>query len=201
MSSLHRADQTGDNDSLGRGSVENALSNIAQVIGSDLVCFKEGTTIKISPRYPYRTLAASNEFRLLRLGPASSNIDIDRKPRKGGYLQGTISEHKLGDNVAYDCLSYVWGDPAPSNILHLEGGLLTITHSLDAALRRMQDDKEDRLVWADQVCINQKDVEERKQQVQNMRHIYSHGQRVKAWLGDQADDSQRIPLYLQAGYR
>lgn len=52
--------------------------------------------------------------------------------------------------------------------------------------------KQRRRLWADAICINQADVEERNYQVSMMVHIYSRAQRVVIWLGEESviDETQ-----------
>jgi hypothetical protein len=40
------------------------------------------------------------------------------------------------------------------------------------------------LAWVDALCINQKDAEERDEQVRRMKSIYRDAERVVIWLGD-----------------
>jgi hypothetical protein len=46
------------------------------------------------------------------------------------------------------------------------GGLLTLPTNLDLALRSIQQDGVDRLIWIDAICINQHNLEERRQQLE-----------------------------------
>ena len=46
-----------------------------------------------------------------------------------------------------------------------------------------------RMLWVDALCIDQENKAERSQQVQLMSKIYSRAQKVIAWLGPAADDS------------
>lgn len=48
-----------------------------------------------------------------------------------------------------------------------------------------------KLIWADQICINQCDVEERSHQVQQMGKIYASAFMVHVWLGSDSHDSDR----------
>lgn len=46
------------------------------------------------------------------------------------------------------------------------------------------------MFWADSVCINQADIQERGQQVRLMKTIYRCAEIVAAWLGEAANDSE-----------
>lgn len=41
-----------------------------------------------------------------------------------------------------------------------------------------------RVIWIDQICINQSDVEEKSHQVALMSHIYKYCKEVFLWLGE-----------------
>jgi hypothetical protein len=53
------------------------------------------------------------------------------------------------------------------------------------------------VVWADAVCINQWNTEERNHQVQGMTRIYSLAYEVAIWLGPEANDSDLAMILLQ----
>ncbi|KAF2497498.1 HET-domain-containing protein, partial [Lophium mytilinum] len=49
-----------------------------------------------------------------------------------------------------------------------------------------------RLIWADAVCINQRDLEEKNWQVQMMSEIYQNATQVLVYLGEDEGNSQHI---------
>lgn len=51
-------------------------------------------------------------------------------------------------------------------------------------------------LWVDQICINQKDIRERDQQVMLMRDIYATSQMVCVWLGE-----QHAEVYVRTSFR
>jgi hypothetical protein len=55
-------------------------------------------------------------------------------------------------------------------------------------------------MWVDALCINQGNLEERKQQVQLMAKIYSKAHRVIVWLGKEVVDTKGAleDIYLAA---
>lgn len=103
-------------------------------------------------------LAGSLEVHFLPL----SNLDSGKRAVRTAKLP------------SYHALSYVWGDPNPSHQILLDGKALKITKSLYVALRAIQRDANEQsiLVWADAICINQQDLEERSAQVVLMRETY-----------------------------
>lgn len=135
----------------------------------------------------YVPLKSSTNFRLLCLARTSASSD----------LEGKLLEQTIGDALPYDCLSYVWGNPAFQDFINLSGVRFPITPTLDCALRgirgRINDDVPFALLWVDAICINQLDLLERNQQVGRMCDIYRNAEQVIAHLGDEADGSEHLP--------
>lgn len=125
------------------------------------------------PAYPYRKLQPG-VIRLLRInqGAAVHALFCD------------LEEVHITQVPPYEALSYCWGDasdrlPVTCN----RAGTLGITTNLHAALVRLRLPNKPRLVWADAICINQDDLEERGSQVQMMKEIYQRAFSVAIWLG------------------
>ncbi|KAI4594835.1 hypothetical protein KJ359_007355 [Pestalotiopsis sp. 9143b] len=97
----------------------------------------------------------------------------------------------------YIALSYAWGDKYNTTEIELNRGVFSITSSLYGALRAIREPDRDVLVWADAVCINQKDADERSEQVQKMYLIYREADFVGIWLGPEADDSSRAIALIE----
>ncbi|KAK4169651.1 heterokaryon incompatibility [Cladorrhinum sp. PSN259] len=66
-----------------------------------------------------------------------------------------------------------------------------ITANLFSALQHLRHVSENRVLWADAVCINQEDVDKKTVQVALMGTIYSTCTRVLIWLGEAAQESGR----------
>ncbi|KAK1446810.1 heterokaryon incompatibility protein [Colletotrichum cuscutae] len=74
----------------------------------------------------------------------------------------------------------------------MNGQVVLVGQSLEAALRALSSDPDyiDGLkIWADAICINQRDLAERNRQVKRMRQIYGRALIVSIWLGDVPNDS------------
>ncbi|KAJ8481601.1 hypothetical protein ONZ45_g15264 [Pleurotus djamor] len=84
---------------------------------------------------------------------------------------------------SFEALSYVWGDASTRSTILCHGRPMSISQSLDKALRRFRLEAKSRIIWADAICINQEDFEERGNQVLLMRDIYQTAARVLVWLG------------------
>jgi hypothetical protein len=66
-----------------------------------------------------------------------------------------------------------------------------VTRSLHGALRRFRPPRGTaaRSLWADALCINQKDNEEKGKQVGRMGDVFANASRVLVWLGGNVDDT------------
>ncbi|KAF1998488.1 HET-domain-containing protein, partial [Amniculicola lignicola CBS 123094] len=96
----------------------------------------------------------------------------------------------LDEETPFFALSYVWGDPSKKSPIILNDCIFWVTESLAGAIERFQEPDRILLLWADAVCINQKDLEEKGAQVQEMGNIYRNAQLVLGWIGPAADDSE-----------
>ncbi|PMD61064.1 HET-domain-containing protein, partial [Hyaloscypha bicolor E] len=108
-----------------------------------------------------------------------------------------LSVSSLEDNVEFAALSYVWGDPKVTKDIILNNEIFPVTTNLAAALKHVKahwcnafPDRNPGLfrIWADAICINQKDPEERSSQVNLMRDIYAKAELVLSWLGHRIDE-------------
>ncbi|KAK4172136.1 heterokaryon incompatibility protein-domain-containing protein [Triangularia setosa] len=73
-------------------------------------------------------------------------------------------------------ISYVWGSPERERRVSINGILYQ-------ALSYLQSEDEDRVVWVDAICINQRNDVERGHQVRHMSDVYKEASRVIYWLG------------------
>ena len=90
----------------------------------------------------------------------------------------------LNDHPAYETLSYVWGNPILNNEIVANGRVIKTTKNLHTALRYLRNSDEPRLIWADGICINQSDLDERSSQVGMMGDVYRRGKELQIWLGE-----------------
>ena len=93
-----------------------------------------------------------------------------------------------GDYVA---LSYCWGDARITREIIVNGCSFHVIVNLETALRQLRDShciKQGFKLWADAICIDQRNLEERGQQIGRMRCIYS-----LVWYN-------RVPVYHHQPY-
>lgn len=128
--------------------------------------------------FEYQPLNSSNDGPFVRLAFILQGKGDDQVE----CVLRTFPLKKISDFCA---LSYVWGDPTPGTPVYCNGGtVLLITKNLYNALCNVRDPDRAVAIWADAICINQVDHEERAQQVQIMRQIYAQAVAVLVYLGD-----------------
>ncbi|KAH8821301.1 heterokaryon incompatibility protein-domain-containing protein [Xylogone sp. PMI_703] len=121
------------------------------------------------------------------LDPTKSEIRVVHLEQ--GSWTDPISCHletvSLDSNDPYDCLSYVWGGSTEWRTIKLNGQVVGVTDNLFVALRRMRLSDKSRVIWIDQLAINQDDLVERTQQVLLMGRVYSQSSSTFLWLGEE----------------
>jgi hypothetical protein len=85
-----------------------------------------------------------SEIRLFVLS-ACSDTDI---------VSGRIEHSSWGflSNNPYEALSYVWGDIRDSDTILVNGRTISVTKSLEAALRHLRHPDTPRTLWVDYIC-------------------------------------------------
>ncbi|KAH7333201.1 heterokaryon incompatibility protein-domain-containing protein [Rhexocercosporidium sp. MPI-PUGE-AT-0058] len=125
--------------------------------------------------YTYAPLdSTTQEIRLITLHPNTSLT---------APITITLSTTSLLTQPAYEAISYVWGDPTITTPITLDGIAVPVTTNLETALRHFRLSSEERILWADALCINQLDDLEKNVQVSMMGTIYRSCSKCLAWLG------------------
>ncbi|OAG05428.1 uncharacterized protein CC84DRAFT_1050147, partial [Paraphaeosphaeria sporulosa] len=124
------------------------------------------------------------EIRLVRIHGGS----------KHEVIKCSLKVVSLSACPSYEALSYRWGSNRQLETVQLDGHDFDVTPNLAAALRKFRKRK-NRLLWIDQLCVNQTDMDERNEQVPVMGQIYSQARKVLVWLG--VDSHQEAPLAQQ----
>lgn len=133
--------------------------------------------------FEYTPLPEGDFIRLLHLYPNTSDAP----------LMARLEPVSLSQAPPYEALSYVWGVPAFDSRLQIINETrpqsidnIFITKSLFDALSHLRQPPRNgqgpRILWADAVCINQKDTREKNTQIPLMRTIYSKAKRVIAYI-------------------
>lgn len=145
------------------------------------------------PVYTYQPLPQDRpHIRLLKIVPATASDDV---------LVADIGHFPLDDSCPpFVALSYVWGSPTPPWMVCTRDGRYTVcTQSLRLALCHLRD-RGELIVWADAICINQNDNQEKSRQVLLMGEIYKRASRVVVELGMTCTNDKHLVCrdYLRA---
>ena len=98
-------------------------------------------------------------------------------------LEFSLQLAQLRDYPPYEALSYTWGLRGDSATVLCQGIPISIPSNLRDGLRMLRKPTSNRIVWADSLCINQNDNEEKNHQVALMGRIYQQASQVIVWLG------------------
>jgi hypothetical protein len=88
----------------------------------------------------------------------------------------------LDDDPTFTALSYCWGNANLRRYINVNGDQVSVTESLETALKYMRHGENNIPVWADAICINQSDRDEKSVQAAMMGDIYAHGKRRRFML-------------------
>ncbi|KAF5020471.1 hypothetical protein F66182_7510 [Fusarium sp. NRRL 66182] len=118
-------------------------------------------------------------------------------PERKTMIKCEIIHARYEEALPYVAVSYTWGDIGDSRRIEVDGVLIRVPVSLHGALQALRQRQESVLVWVDALSINQKDRDERSQQVQLMPVIYSQAESVAIWLGPEENDSTKAVEFLE----
>lgn len=132
--------------------------------------------------------SSRSQIRLFRLEP---NADLHAWP------VGQFEVISLDDEPNYEAISYAWGGPQGVHPVFINGLELPITENLCGALRHLRYTLQPRDFWVDAICISQRDLQERAQQVALMQRIFRQAHTVHAWLGHGFESTEHVLRRLQ----
>ncbi|KAJ0114919.1 HET-domain-containing protein [Diaporthe amygdali] len=128
----------------------------------------------------YAPLEHEYDLRLFFLHPGSDDDIVT------GHMECRGMEQPRKE---FEALSYVWGATDDCAIILIDDTSVSVTKSLEAALRHLRFPDRPRTLWIDYVCINQHDIDERNRQVAMMGSIYWQAITVLVWLGEATPDT------------
>ncbi|KAI1422581.1 heterokaryon incompatibility protein-domain-containing protein [Xylaria sp. FL1777] len=146
---------------------------------------------KVKKEVYYRHKSLDNNkamIRLIRLLPS-------KDPLSPVFCE--IIHTSLSNAPVYDALSYTWGGQEAECVIFCGSKRLLVTNNLFLAIARLRLPDHDRFVWADAVCIDQKNNPEKADQVLMMNEIYRRAQRVVIWLGGDDGNSHSAIALLE----
>lgn len=133
----------------------------------------------------YKPLDASlKQFRLVTVKSRSHSAAVLSVPVQD-YLpvHCVLSTSSLNDPPQYQALSYTWGNAKETVSINVDLRQTEVTRNLCQALIDIRHENEDVILWADAICINQTDDNEKSEQVPLMREIYSKASNTIVFLG------------------
>ncbi|KAK1715383.1 heterokaryon incompatibility protein-domain-containing protein [Colletotrichum lupini] len=141
-------------------------------------------------RYTYKRLR-DDQIRLIRFLADESTTAID------------LSIFSINQSLpAYQSLSYSWmTDGLASDHALMIGDrklpILGSVYSFTQALRSKGILLDGTWWWIDSICIDQRNLEERNQQVRLMQEIYRRARRAIVWLGEKSHDSNEAIKFIR----
>jgi Heterokaryon incompatibility protein (HET) len=143
------------------------------------------------PTYSYEPLPDSTSIRLVHIHPGD-----------GPIVCSAASTHLSG--TSYNALSYTWGDPNPrlaaetgdpwetssAYFILCDARRLDVTRNLHDALCQLRILGIFEPLWVDAICIDQQNLDERRDQVAMMGEIYANAREVLVWLGKEEEDTK-----------
>jgi hypothetical protein len=130
--------------------------------------------------YAYDQLPKDDTFRYLVLQPGA------------GYEPLVCNLHtaQIADNE-YHAISYVWGTEIRDQTIICNGHVMMVTINLFKALHCIRLPDRPLALWADSICINQEDTNEKSHQVSLMGKVYRAAKCVLIFIG--SDDNGHGP--------
>ncbi|KAF3804177.1 hypothetical protein GCG54_00000526 [Colletotrichum gloeosporioides] len=132
-------------------------------------------------QFKFRPLEEADAIRLLVLHPSHETT----APLSSSLINTTLSVCDSDFVNGYLALSYVWGNPARTSSIQIDGIDVGITDNLAEALTQVRNayPGTPQRIWADALCINQSDTAEKNKQVPLMGNIYSLAKTTVIYLG------------------
>ncbi|KAF7959032.1 hypothetical protein EAE96_002549 [Botrytis aclada] len=129
--------------------------------------------------FEYHHLSEPDAIRLLIIHSGSPS-----SPVQCSLIHTSLKKCRLDIYEGYTALSYVWGDARARKTVFINEKPFSITVNLANALTHLRDGERPLRLWADAICIDQKNLGERIQQLGLMREIYRLGRRTVVYLGE-----------------
>lgn len=90
-------------------------------------------------------------------------------------IRCNLNPVSLRTNPSYIALSYCWGESDTRGEIEINGQKTCVRESLAIALKYLRRGRDDVVVWADAISINQEDANEKAYQIRMMGSIYASG--------------------------
>jgi hypothetical protein len=127
----------------------------------------------------------SHEIRILWIYPG----------QEGSTIRCRLQKESLVEATSYAALSYCWGDTNNTTNIVVNNAITPVTANLHDALMKLRSKGVSR-VWADALCINQADDQEKSLQIRNMKQIYARAEQTYPWIGGTETDNAALDMAL-----
>lgn len=134
--------------------------------------------------YEYEQLHSDSSFRVLEILPGKKNHNLTFR----------LHVANRDDAPAFEALSYAWGDPETRITASCDGSVIPITTNLSDGMQAMRHERHLRFLWADAVCIDQKNMKERGHQVSIIQCV----QRLHLWSSSGQSYEDDLPEISQS---
>jgi hypothetical protein len=156
-----------------------ALTRLSCKLSCDSSGFLLGSdSIIIMAASIYEPLDVENcEIRMLRILPGPLH----------SVIKCTMTKTSLINPIKYAALSYCWGDPNFTTTIIVNNIPTQVRINLAEALQQLRENGVHR-IWADALCINQADRQEKSNQIRVMKLVYERAEFTYAWIGKEDHD-------------
>ncbi|KAI8713758.1 HET domain-containing protein [Fusarium sp. LHS14.1] len=186
--------ETDSNQHLESPIVQRAAALIAEaqhVEGSSSVIRRCSKGYSVPPGSIYEALpleGADPLIRLLELLPGDTTDP----------LVCNLVVRDQSESPIYEAVSWTWGKPQvkPTQVVQVNGTNVHIRPNLHACLLAFRHRSDSRMLWADAICINQDDDQEKSDQVARMSSIYHSASGVLIYLGEASEAEAALFRYF-----
>jgi hypothetical protein len=154
-------------------------------IGKPAKSQMENDSLGLAVNYVYKPLSQPTEIRVAVIEPSLEPT----APLRFSFHQARLEDLE----GRYEAVSYFWGSPKLTYPVHHthDGSQILVTKSLNQALRALRLRHDSRWLWADAMCINQRDNQEKAVQIQFMVDIFRGAKKVLAWIHESDEAVER----------
>ncbi|RBA09731.1 hypothetical protein FPRO05_05667 [Fusarium proliferatum] len=139
------------------------------------------------PKLAYQSLTSPTGFRLLQI-LSDGGEDILRCKMFDADLAAQ-------EPPRYIALSYTWHEeslPKTFRPVLINDKYLNVSLNLWNFLQNYRETAGERIIWIDQICINQDDTDECVQQIGQMCKIYQHASMDLFWIGEPGENTEAV---------
>ncbi|KAJ9615069.1 hypothetical protein H2200_001143 [Cladophialophora chaetospira] len=129
----------------------------------------------------------TDDYEYLPLDNVASEIRIiviANNPDPEAPLILHLAHCPIASDVAYHALSYTWGVDTEFEEIVVNGQKMKIRKNLEAALRSLRSPTHGFAIWADAICINQGDVDEKNRGIAKMGDVLDKAVGVVCYVGE-----------------